>query len=86
MRVLTHKQFKTEVENGRKLILANSIVYDVEKILLTHPGGIESLNNHIGKECSEDYNFHTKNGKKSWNKLKVGRLERKGLYKFFFGK
>ena len=86
MRVLTHTQFKIEIENGRKLILANNIVYDVEKILLTHPGGIWSLNNHIGKECNKDYNFHTKNGKKLLNKLIVGRLERRGIYKLLFGK
>ena len=32
------------------------------------------------------FKYEVKNGRKSWNKLKVGRLERKGLYKFFFGK
>ena len=86
MRVLTHKQIHDEIKDGKKLIMVNNYIYDIKDMVDSHPGGIISLMNHIGKDCIVDYNFHSYKAQTKWNKLKIGRLERTGIYRMIFGK
>ena len=57
-------------------IVANNNVYDVTNFINIHPGGKNAIIKNLGKDCTRDYNFHTKNGKKDWTKYKIGTVEK----------
>ena len=57
-------------------IVANDNVYNVTNFINNHPGGKNAIIKNLGKDCSKDFNFHTKNGKKEWNKYKIGKLKK----------
>ena len=57
-------------------ILVGTDIYDVTSYLQEHPGGANSLLRRAGgvKDCTEDFHFHSKRGRKMWDKFKIGRL------------
>jgi cytochrome b involved in lipid metabolism len=57
-------------------IVANNNVYDITELLDIHPGGKQCLINHIKKDCTIDYNFHSKDSKKEWKKYKIGYIKK----------
>ena len=56
------------------IIIANSSVYNVTEYVDKHPGGSKCLKYKSQKiiDCSSDYYFHGKLGKKLWEKYKIG--------------
>ena len=62
---------------GKNWIVANDKVYDITQLFEIHPGGKKCLINHIGKDCTLDYNFHSKNGKLEWKKYQIGYIKKK---------
>ena len=55
-------------------IYANKNVYDVTHFINKHPGGSNSILRYAGTDCTTHYNFHTKEGKKIWEKYRIGRI------------
>lgn len=57
-------------------IVAGKSVYDVTGILHTHPGGPSALLRRGGgvRDCSEDFMFHSRQGRKEIDALKIGEL------------
>ncbi len=45
-------------------LIAHGKVYDVTRMVKKHPGGERSILRHAGKESTEDFDFHSKSGKK----------------------
>tara|TARA_B100000674_G_scaffold403258_1_gene349374 strand:- start:451 stop:699 length:249 start_codon:yes stop_codon:yes gene_type:complete len=74
---INSSELKKLIENGKKIIIAKNKVYDVSDYMKIHPGGINSIEKKIGKDCSIDYDFHGKNGKKIWKKFCIGTTEKK---------
>ena len=60
---------------NKNWIVANDNVYDITELLDKHPGGKNCLIKHLKQDCTLDYNFHSKNGKKEWNKYKIGIIK-----------
>lgn len=51
-------------------------IYDATDYMSMHPGGAHSILKKCGGvcDCTADLNFHSKNGKKVWEKYKIGKL------------
>ena len=58
-----------------KLIYAHGKTYDISKLIKNHPGGDKCLKEKIGKDCSKDYDFHRRKGKKEWKKYEINKKE-----------
>ena len=74
MRVFTLEEFNEEIKNKKQWIIANNYVYDVTDLIRydLHPGSIKTLIRHIGKDCTEDYEFHR--SKYIWKKYLIGKI------------
>ncbi len=57
--------------SNRLYIYINKEPYDVTDFIDEHPGGKQCILNKIGKDCTIDYNWHSKNGKKLWKEFLV---------------
>lgn len=55
-------------------LVAHGSVYDATEFLADHPGGPKSIMRHAGKDCSEDFDFHSSGAKTLWKDLYIGRL------------
>lgn len=57
-------------------IVAGKDIYDVTAYIDHHPGGRRCILRKAGgaRDCTEDLKFHSKAGRRSWNKYKVGTL------------
>lgn len=54
---------------------AHGKVYDVTDMVEHHPGGKRSILRHAGRECSVDFDFHSKAGQRLWAKYQIGVLD-----------
>lgn len=60
---------------GACWVVCQGWVYDVTDALEDHPGGKRSvLRNAGGRDCAEDFFFHSKAAKKQWRKYRIGSL------------
>lgn len=60
---------------GACWVMSQGSVYDVTEALADHPGGKRSvLRNAGGRDCVEDFFFHSKAAKKEWRKYRIGSL------------
>ncbi|CAN0003507.1 unnamed protein product [Scytosiphon promiscuus] len=60
---------------GACWIVSQGSVYDVTAALADHPGGKRSvLRNAGGRDCAEDFFFHSKAAKKEWRQYRIGSL------------
>ena len=60
---------------GACWIVSQGSVYDVTGALEDHPGGKRSvLRNAGGRDCEEDFFFHSKAAKKQWRQYRIGSL------------
>ena len=50
---MTLDQFEDLILAGRKLVILDDMICDVEPFLLTHPGGIFVLERNIGRDVSK---------------------------------
>jgi cytochrome b involved in lipid metabolism len=64
-------------EDSAWLVVGND-VFDVTKFLNQHPGGKESILRKSGGvvDCSKDFLFHSKNGRKLWRSCYIGRVQK----------
>lgn len=55
------------------LIKANGELYDVTDLIERHPGGNNCIfkKAQSGKDCTEDYLFHSKNARREWDKYRI---------------
>eukprot|EP01065_Artemidia_motanka_P020532 TRINITY_DN2457_c0_g2_i1.p1 TRINITY_DN2457_c0_g2~~TRINITY_DN2457_c0_g2_i1.p1 ORF type:complete len:130 (+),score=22.20 TRINITY_DN2457_c0_g2_i1:72-461(+) len=56
-------------------IIGAGYVYDVTNFLLEHPGGKQALLEWAGRDCSRQYNFHSKSGRQQWEAYRIGEIE-----------
>jgi cytochrome b involved in lipid metabolism len=58
-------------------IIAKNKVYNATPFISIHPGGIKSILRRAGgvKDCSIDFDFHSTNGRKVWQKYQIGIVE-----------
>mmetsp|Transcript_58251 Transcript_58251/g.137324 ORF Transcript_58251/g.137324 Transcript_58251/m.137324 type:complete len:187 (+) Transcript_58251:11-571(+) len=59
---------------GDMWITAHGYVYDPGSFLAKHPGGEQAIARKAGRDCSEDFDFHSKGGRKTWSQFRVGKL------------
>lgn len=60
---------------GACWIVLKGSVYDVTAALADHPGGKRSvLRNAGGRDCTEDFFFHSRAAKKQWRQYRIGSL------------
>lgn len=60
---------------GACWVVSRGTVYDVTDALPDHPGGKSSiLRNAGGRDCEEDFLFHSKPARKLWRQYRVGNL------------
>lgn len=60
---------------GACWVVCQGCVYDVTHALEDHPGGKRSvLRNSGGRDCQEDFLFHSKAAKKQWRQYRIGHL------------
>lgn len=52
-------------------LVAHGNVYDVTSMVKRHPGGQRSIMRHAGQESTEDFDFHSKSGKKLYAELRL---------------
>jgi nitrate reductase (NAD(P)H) len=61
-------------------LLVGDVIYDATSYMQQHqhPGGAASILKKSGGavDCTMDFNFHSKNGKKTWQKYRVGKLQK----------
>ena len=71
----TEEDITKMIQNERCIIFVKKAVYDVTEFIEKHPGGSNALLNKIGEDCTVDFNYHSKNGRKLWDKYKIGYLQ-----------
>lgn len=60
---------------GACWVVCQGSVYDVTGALSNHPGGKRSvLRNAGGRDCEEDFHFHSKAAKRQWRQYRIGSL------------
>lgn len=60
---------------GACWVVSQGSVYDVTGALADHPGGKRSvLRNAGGRDCEEDFHFHSRVAKKQWRQYRIGSL------------
>ena len=64
---------KHKSENNLWIISGNK-VYDITFFLEKHPGGKNSILKNMSENCKNHYNFHSKKGKKEWEKYLIGYI------------
>jgi len=62
--------------NNNNLIIVNNKIYDISVIINNHPGGKECLLRNLGKDCTKDLNFHSKQTRKLLKKLYIGEYKK----------
>lgn len=73
------------MEHERIIIYAHEKKYDLTDMADSHPGGKECLIRKNGMDCTVDYDFHTKKGKRMWSRYRVHDTERReNLFIRFF--
>ncbi|EAN96281.1 putative cytochrome b5 [Trypanosoma cruzi] len=75
--VFTLDEVRQHNDRSSIWIVAGNSVYDVTHILDTHPGGLNALLRRGGgvKDCTEDFYFHSRAARRTWNSLKIGELD-----------
>lgn len=60
-------------KENKKVVIYQGIVYDVEEYMPTHPGGLEYIQNELGKNIDEPFEEaeHTKSAKNIFRDLPV---------------
>ncbi len=57
---------------------AHGVVYAVHDYVHVHPGGARAIVRHAGKDCTEDFDFHSPAAQKLWRRLQIGYVRRPG--------
>ncbi|CAM9666676.1 unnamed protein product, partial [Discosporangium mesarthrocarpum] len=74
-RVYTLCEVRRRNLSGSCWVVCKNSVYDVTDLLHRHPGGKRSvLRNAGGRNCEEDFHFHSKTAQKRWKKSLIGSL------------
>ena len=74
-----------EVKNHNTLkdcwVIANNKVYNAGEFLKIHPAHTKRILKYAGKDVTKDFNFHTKNQKKEWEKYFIGYINTYNYHK-----
>jgi len=87
--VLTMIEFQNRVANGDQLIIIGGIIHDVSHFVHDHPGGRQTLLNHVGTEATEFFegkkgyqnaqkyhmHAHSKEARTYLNAMRVAKLQ-----------
>lgn len=77
--VFTLEQYVYECkENGKRWILIDSIIHNVEDFMNDHPGGIKYIRSYIGKDATSSFNGdvydHSNAARNLMSSMRVGRI------------
>jgi cytochrome b involved in lipid metabolism len=61
-------------KNNRIILIRKNTVYDVTNFIKDHPGGKNSIIKNHYKDNQINYNYHSNQAKKLWEKYKIGYL------------
>jgi len=56
-------------------LIVTGVIYDVTEFLEDHPAGKDAILRHAGQDATRDFNFHSRNAKKLWDKYRIGVTE-----------
>eukprot|EP00811_Abedinium_folium_P012333 NODE_21434_length_753_cov_3.410543.p1 GENE.NODE_21434_length_753_cov_3.410543~~NODE_21434_length_753_cov_3.410543.p1 ORF type:complete len:165 (+),score=21.53 NODE_21434_length_753_cov_3.410543:82-576(+) len=60
---------------GNHWLVAHGRVYDATQFVRSHPAGPAPILKRAGKDCTADFNFHSRDAQKNvWSTLEVGRV------------
>jgi len=74
LRQLTICDVRAHAREESLWFTANGRVYDATSWLGKHPGGPRALLSRGGRDCDEDYAFHTARSQELWEGVCIGRL------------
>ena len=57
-------------------LISNNKVYNASSFLRLHPAHTNRIMKNAGKDVTKDFNFHTKNQQKEWNKYLIGYIDK----------
>lgn len=55
-------------------LIAHRLVYDATSFVPRHPAGEMAIVTHAGKECTEDFDFHSSVAQRMWKEFAIGRI------------
>lgn len=75
--VYTREMVAKTKGSGKTIVILHDKVYDVTDFLNEHPGGEEILNDHAGKDSTEDFNDvgHSQDAIELMKKYRVGVID-----------
>jgi len=80
--LFTWSDISSHIAKGAKLVVIDNIVHDVEKFVHDHPGGRQTLLNHVGTDATDFFegrthnHKHSKEARKFLFALRVARLQK----------
>lgn len=76
-RYYTRCQVRRHNHEGSCWLIAGDAIYDATPVMKTHPGGPKSLLKRGGgvEDCTVDLQFHSRSGRKVWDKYRIGTLK-----------
>jgi len=82
---MTWDEFESQVANGKQLVVIDNIVHDVNEFVHDHPGGRQTLLNHVGTDATlffegkDGYqaHLHSKEARKYLFAMRVAKLKLK---------
>tara|TARA_E500000178_G_C16917413_1_gene705559 strand:+ start:251 stop:505 length:255 start_codon:yes stop_codon:yes gene_type:complete len=77
MNYFTFNDISKMRNNNKIIIIRKNIVYDVTNFVKNHPGGEDSIIKNQYFDNQKNYKFHKENGKKEWDKYKIGLIQEK---------
>jgi len=66
--------------NNKIILYVGKKTYDITEFIYKHPGGHRCLIKKNNTDVTKDYNFHSKNAKKIWEKYLVRDYKEKSIY------
>ena len=72
---ITKEEVDKMIVDKRVIFFVKNRVIDATDYLDEHPAGKDCLMRRVGKDCEEDYDFHSCFGRKLWDKMVIGYLK-----------
>lgn len=71
----TKEETTKMIDEGRIIFFVKNKIIDATDFVDKHPAGDTCIRRRVGLNCEWDYNFHSINGKKLWEKMVIGDLK-----------
>ena len=71
----TMNDINNMITAGKIIFIVNGKVVDATDMAKKHPAGERCLLRNNGKNCTQDYDFHSCGAKKMWDERVIGKLD-----------